>query len=434
MTILAHFFTNYKIISRYNNPIFFLLFTVTSNSAGFACLVFGLKMETNLSYAAKVISSILKHDKKINSYKIALMRSINDVVLSYPDLYEYKTAIAIPLRIIAEYWLSYYWPFANPENPIFQGPRAQRDKQIINDVSFRPELEKLHLEWKKVIKSAKSIPSDGFFIQNEMRISRKRKEYPKEFLSSYSKALKKITNAIKMPIRYAGEGEWQIFDQPIAFSNFKNEAVGIPGTRQNDVCFLLPNELWGGFHQLSLYIEALSIHQWSLFLESVKQTNKDSINRGKIYEILTSRPNNRRPLTWERNNIDILIMEGLRFRCPWTKRILDNPSGYDLDHIVPISLYPINELWNLVPSDPTFNTSKKRDKLPGINAINESTPIIKDIYCNYLQNEELSRALHEDSINRFSRISNNNFSTENLADSMKQFVVSFQMARNVATF
>lgn len=39
-----------------------------------------------MSLAARAVGSILKHDKKVNSYKLALIRSINDVVLSYPDL------------------------------------------------------------------------------------------------------------------------------------------------------------------------------------------------------------------------------------------------------------------------------------------------------------------------------------------------------------
>jgi hypothetical protein len=34
----------------------------------------------------RTISAILKHDRKVNSYKIALVRSINDVVLAFPDV------------------------------------------------------------------------------------------------------------------------------------------------------------------------------------------------------------------------------------------------------------------------------------------------------------------------------------------------------------
>ena len=44
----------------------------------------------------KVISTILKHDTKVTSYKIALLRAINDVVLTYPDLRTYQSDVAVP--------------------------------------------------------------------------------------------------------------------------------------------------------------------------------------------------------------------------------------------------------------------------------------------------------------------------------------------------
>lgn len=56
----------------------------------------------------KLISSILKHDSKQNSYKIALLRSINDVVLAYPDISSYGQDVAIPLTMLARYWVAYY--------------------------------------------------------------------------------------------------------------------------------------------------------------------------------------------------------------------------------------------------------------------------------------------------------------------------------------
>jgi hypothetical protein len=56
----------------------------------------------------KVIGTILKHDAKVTSYKIALLRAINDVVLSFPDLRNYNKPVAIPLQVLAEFWVAYY--------------------------------------------------------------------------------------------------------------------------------------------------------------------------------------------------------------------------------------------------------------------------------------------------------------------------------------
>ena len=35
--------------------------------------------------ASRTIATILRHDAKVTSYKLALIRAINDVVLSFPD-------------------------------------------------------------------------------------------------------------------------------------------------------------------------------------------------------------------------------------------------------------------------------------------------------------------------------------------------------------
>ncbi|MBD2259346.1 hypothetical protein [Pseudanabaena sp. FACHB-2040] len=45
----------------------------------------------------KITSTILKHDSKVTSYKIALLRAINDVVLTFPDLRTYQSDVAVPM-------------------------------------------------------------------------------------------------------------------------------------------------------------------------------------------------------------------------------------------------------------------------------------------------------------------------------------------------
>ena len=142
--------------------------------------------------AAHTISTILKHDAKVASYKIALLRSINDVVLSYPDLRTYNSDVAVPLRALAEYWAAYYWPFANPAEPIMQGPRSQRAGVLRNDVSFRPQLTQLRQAWETFSGSAK--PADGFWLINELRVPRKWASYPPALLELYRQAVNSISN------------------------------------------------------------------------------------------------------------------------------------------------------------------------------------------------------------------------------------------------
>src|ERR1700738_1598561 len=88
--------------------------------------------------ASRTIATILRHDARVTSYKLALTRAINDVVSSFPDAGTHDQPVAIPLRILAEYWVAYYWPFVDPRAPISQGPHALRHGVVANDMAFRP--------------------------------------------------------------------------------------------------------------------------------------------------------------------------------------------------------------------------------------------------------------------------------------------------------
>jgi hypothetical protein len=248
-----------------------------------------------------VISTILKHDNKQTSYKIALLRAINDVALAFPDIRNFNQDVAVPLRVLAEFWLAYYWPFANPENPILQGGQRMIDGIVVqNDMAFRVETEKFRLELEQRLGTL-SKPCDGFYIVNELRIPRKRKQQV-ALLPAYEQAIKKISHTIGgMPVRHAGPGEYSVFKKPEKYSLLKTQGqvMPIPGTREDDRCIIIRADLWQAFQEMSLYIEALCIHEWCLFTEGVSRKSDQPITRGEIYQLLTSRPDNRRPLTWE---------------------------------------------------------------------------------------------------------------------------------------
>ena len=54
----------------------------------------------------QTLATILRHDNKTTTYKIALVRAINDVVLAFPESLDLVKetdgdAVAIPLRMLA---------------------------------------------------------------------------------------------------------------------------------------------------------------------------------------------------------------------------------------------------------------------------------------------------------------------------------------------
>jgi hypothetical protein len=347
-----------------------------------------------------IISTILRHDAKQNSYKIALIRAIGNIATSYPEFGDTGKAVAIPLRMLAEEWVAYYWPFVAPDTPVWQGTRQLKKSGLSQDIAFRPTLSTLRQLWENEVPNHRSS-ADGYILVHDMRVPRRRKTYSDALRRSYDKTWRHIKSKIKYPIRYAGPGQWQVFDKPVRLSQLDPHICPLPSTRGNEACIRVNHKLWQAFQDLSLWIEALCVHEWALYTESISQYDSDPVDRGIAYRLLTDRPDNRRPLTWERNQIDLLLMEGASFTCPWSGKDINQGIEYHIDHILPISIYPINELWNLVPTDESTNMHEKRDLIPSTSKLQAARPRLTDTYQCYLQSNELSQALHTDAALRF---------------------------------
>jgi len=371
----------------------------------------------------RVISTILRHDAKQTSYKIALLRALNDAVLAYPDLRFDGRDVAVPLRVLAESWVAYYWPFVSEGAPIDQGVRSRLGERERHDLSFRPHLSELRRQWEAIY--GPSGAAGGWQLVEHLRVPRHRDGYSASFLKVYAGTLRKVRTALAQPIQYAGPGRWSVFAKPAALADL-GDVAWVPGARADDVCVVVPAELWQAFRDVSLWVEALCIHEWSLFTERVAE----NAPRGVAYALLTERPQNRLPLRWERNQVDLLLAEGVPFTCPWTGRPLA-AGDYDLDHVVPVIVHPFHELWNLVPADPRFNQHRKRARLPGDAALRRAEPRLAATYASYARAAELDRALRADVELRFARAAPG---PEDVARAVVDLVTNIADSRNLARF
>ena len=377
--------------------------------------------------AAQAGGSILRFDRKVNSYKLALVRALNDVVLSYPDLSGRGFDVCVPLRKLAEYWLAYYWPFVDTQDPIFQGPRATRRGVLANDMSFRLALTELRSAWKEHFGTAR--PSDGFLLVAELRVPRIAATYPPKLQRGYRVAVTAVAKALAQPIRYAGPGgeTHGVFLPPRPAADWLG-AIAVPGTSPDEPSVLVRADLWSAFRELSLWIEALCVHEWSLFIEGLASSGAD---RGRAYFLLTSRPDNRRPLSWERNQIELLMLEGKTFVCPWTGKNLA-VRNYAIDHIIPVSVYPTNELWNLVPSDEYFNAHTKRARMPTASRMASATLHLALTYRLYIGSQTLGQALRSDLRERFVHSPINK--PKEIAETVAEATLAIAEARSIARF
>lgn len=384
-----------------------------------------------------VIGSILRHDSKVTSYKIALLRAINDVALSFADLERTGRDVAVPLRVLAEYWVAYYWPFVGVADPIAQGTGSVRNGQQRSDISFRNSLTELRTQYEGFAgTTGAGRPSDGFVLIHDLRLHRRQREYPQALLSGYGKALQVVCTAIRMPIRYAHGGSESVFPRPARYAQLGDTVVAVPGTSTGDTCLTISHELWSAFQSMSLWIDALCIYEWCMFTDRLPQARWRHADRGEVFDLLTDQPEDRRGLTWERAQIRAMLLAGEEFACPWTGRRIDSSTEeYDLDHFLPVSVYPINELWNLLPSDHRFNCHVKRSRLPSHDRLTRARAGIESIYRQYMRSEVLSKTLREDAAVRFATVQQDDPDfPRRLAEAAVDFVEQVAESRNLARF
>jgi len=234
---------------------------------------------------------------------------------------------------------------------------------------------------------------------------------------------------VQQPIEYAGAGHWSLFPRPARWAELRRQGLGaLPGVLATDLCLVVDAALWAGFAELSLWIEALCLHEWALFTAALA-----GVDRGYVYSLLTDRPDNRRPLTWERNQIELLMLEQKRFLCPWTGRLL-TPASYDLDHLLPLSVYPINELWNLVPADARFNRHEKRDLLPDAERLHTALPRLATTYGHYLTQPGTATLLRSDLAGRFPARLTGDASEREVAETVAGYLEQVALTRVVRRF
>ncbi|GGI74208.1 HNH endonuclease domain-containing protein [Deinococcus wulumuqiensis] len=373
--------------------------------------------------AVKVIQKVVKHDKKTNNYKIALIRALNDLALTYAGIQGRGAGVAVPLKLIADLWLGYYWPFVSEQKPVYQGGF----REGAADVVFRHELTQLKCLWKNT-ELGSDRPSDGVLLVSEVV----KGNVSTEVRNSYDRCVKVLIRAIQQPIRYAGDGnvQFSVFTRVKRIPELDPHTVTLPHQNASELFTVVDDGMWEDFKFYSLYIEALCLHEWALFVESADRDGSGT-DRGQVYLALTDRPDSRRPLSWERNQFELLMMEGKGLRCFWTDKPL-TPQNYDVDHIIPITTFPINELWNLVPSESEFNRFKKRDRMPDQTWLPVMRERLPHIYQTYFDRHNMRSILERGVNHRFGVGSIGD--AQELSEAAIRLIFAIADSRNTPTF
>jgi len=344
------------------------------------------------------ISKIIERDSKTTTYKFALLRGVIDIIQdNSPYISFAENRVHFPTGLLIEKWLLYYYPILESQTTI---PQINGETNLAFESFFA-----------KIISSYKD--NNGFStFYNDLR----NKGIPINLQNDFFELAKKLRDTItKMPMKYIGRSisndYYSIFNFENGVLRKGNSEIDIQFLIQNFGTFSIPKEYCEAFKILGSFINGQDslLFKWAEFSVNASKQNL-SISK-VVNEVLKSPITEREISESKRIYKEILKREGQVY-CVWTGKKI---ASYDIDHLIPFSIWKNNDLWNLLPSDSKTN-NQKRDKIPSPELIEKQKSLIVD-YWEILNESQTQRFNKEIQI---ALLGNNSFASSWQETGIKQ--------------
>ena len=298
--------------------------------------------------AVDEIETIINRDKKVATYKLALLRALCEISQTQGHMAKWHTdgTVGIPLGLVAEKWLLYYWPIV--EEDIVQGkwaalPQTQGWEKN-KPIAFRKAMHGL-IQHYRAQGGLSALYNDY-----------KARMVPNAAKPQLDLTLNKIAQTIVSgPVAYAG-GALRGGEKYFRFSGRRSALHRC--TDPVSTCGRLGQIVMSG----STWREMCLIGHWvaeSLVLRWAELTHELSNGSVPVKDVVD------RLLVVPEAARDVYLAKEVYgtlddLCCVWTDKLLG--VSFAVDHTVPFSICRSNDLWNLLPADPKVN-GRKSDKL-----------------------------------------------------------------------
>ena len=292
------------------------------------------------------ISKIIERDSKSTTYKFALLRGVIDIIQdNSPYITFLGDRVYIPTGLLVEKWILFYYP-------IFESSEAIPQIHGSANVAFRSQIETIIDAYR---------PMGGFSgFYNDL----KNKGIPENNRCDFIALAKQVARTItRMPMKHIG---WSVHNQHYSIFQYSkgqisrdSNVVGIQFLIQSFGEFSIPREYYEAFKILGSFISGRDsiFVRWAEF--SVNASGQRlSVDR-VMNEVLKS-PITERAIRESKQLYSIILQNEGSVRCVWTGQTI---ASFDIDHMIPFSVWRNNDLWNLLPSRASIN-NKKRNKIP----------------------------------------------------------------------
>ena len=274
------------------------------------------------------IEGILTRDRKTATYKLALFRALSEIAVTQFEQARWRSdgSVGVPLDAVSERWIHYFWPIVTAPQfvPQIRGESPTSGKPI----AFRAVLREL-----------------GTFYEGAGGLAAFSLDYRSRKLPPVAaEMLRRVQRSI------AGT----IVSGPVTYAGGALETGRVFGYDRATREVTMSPEIWRELSILGHWIQDAVVLRWAQLTADI---SKGTVRPSEVIDLLMTVPIPERDV-WEAREVYASLPEK---ECVWTGQPL--AGGFDVDHILPFSLWRNNDLWNLVPALPKVN-ARKSDRLP----------------------------------------------------------------------
>lgn len=303
-----------------------------------------LRLPDDGTGALPLIRHILINDDTSATYKPALIRSILRVANGAQGAVLKSNAeyVTIPIGLVALYWLR-----------MFRWLMIDRNYRQLPGTST-PKFDTQHFRALKNI--------SDYDLRIGRRLTGKR---ARQVIEAIRVVRDTIRDGPATFITYPGGRDGKKVFQ------YKGGNLRSADTVRLDKKFLrsagtlrVPRNVWDALSRHACWIEPVIVNRWAELM--VRYDGRESLN---AYVSALQWPEVERATQMVRDRITKLQQGGRTIYCVWSGQQLRD--SYDVDHCLPFSYWPNNDLWNLLPTASPVNRDKS-NKLPSAKQVYRS--------------------------------------------------------------
>ncbi|MEO3678422.1 class I SAM-dependent methyltransferase [Rheinheimera sp. FR7-31] len=320
-----------------------------------------LELPDDGSGSLSKVRHIVVNDNKSSTYKLALLRTLVRIADAHPGavLDKQDGTVAISLGLVALYWIRLFKRLV--DNNIQQSSDPAKGLGFVTDNGWR---------------LLQHLTADDFAIGNF---------YTGQEAGALQQLFSDTLATIKAgPVKYTWQGHKD--NRLFAMQRSKNK-------RQSTVLldktfldsfgsFVLREDMWNCFRQYGCWIEPLLVQQWVVEMQKYELNQQRQITLDSYHNQLRWL-DRQHDTALVRKKVEALRGQGAAVHSVWSGDLL---YSYDIDHCVPFSYWPNNDLWNLLPASSREN-KLKRDRLPSQARLTSARYHIKDWWQQAWQSE-----------------------------------------------